>query len=166
MSQINCNSTGVFNNLAYGRYCIKTTDSCRDTTITRCFTVLKPRPVVAAVITPNYGNCRNITVTIGGDSLFSPQYCLYDTSGILVKCNSTGNFDSLTTGFQCVKVYDACYDTTITRCFTVGAAIVTNDLTTTISNKGCSTFTVKGNSNNLTGGGYCLYSADDSLIEL
>lgn len=162
--QIRCNTNGIFSTLAYGRYCIKTTDTCRNTTITRCFRVLKPRPIVPVAITPNYSNCRNITITVGGDSLFSPQYCLYDTAGILISCNTTGFFDSLTTGKQCVKVYDACYDTTINRCFTVGELVVANDLTATVSNKGCSTFTVKGSSNNLAGGAYCLYSSNDTLI--
>ena len=162
--QVACNSTGVFNNLANGSYCIKTKDGCRDTTITRCFNVLKPRPVIPAIITPSYINCRNVTITVGGDSLFTPQYCLYDTAGALVKCNSTGFFDSLRTGTHCVTVYDACYDTTITRCFTVGKAVIANDLTVSISNKSCSTFRVTANSSNLSGAQYCLYTQSDSLL--
>lgn len=163
-TQISCNSNGIFNSLAYGRYCITTDDSCRDTIITRCFNILRPRPVVPATITPSYINCRNVTITVGGDSLYSPLYCLYDTAGVLIECNSTGIFDSLTVGNHCVTVYDACYDTTITRCFTVGAATVTNDLTANITNKTCSTFTVTASSNHLTGEQYCLYTQTDSLI--
>ncbi|MBC7887537.1 MAG: hypothetical protein H7Z13_06580 [Ferruginibacter sp.] len=163
-TEIICNTTGVFNNLLYGSYCIKTKDSCRDTTIIRCFTVLKPRPVIPAVITPSYIDCNNITIIVSGDSLFSPQYCLYDTSGVLVMCNNTGIFDSLSVGNLCVKVYDSCYDTTITRCFSVGAAVIVNDLTVAFSNKNCSTFTVKANSINLTSSQYCLYTPADSLI--
>ncbi|MEO8770302.1 MAG: T9SS type A sorting domain-containing protein [Ferruginibacter sp.] len=34
---INCNPSGNFNNLPYGSYCIKITDDCYDTTISRCF---------------------------------------------------------------------------------------------------------------------------------
>ncbi len=162
--QVVCNSSGVFNNLAYGSYCIKTKDGCRDTTILRCFTVKKPRPVIPLSITPSYVDCNNITVTIGGDSLFSPIFCLYDTSGALIRCNNTGIFDHLTPGNQCVTVYDPCYDTTISRCFSVGIAVIANDLTVTISNKNCSTFTVKSNSNNLTAAQYCLYNQAGLLV--
>jgi len=162
--EVVCNSSGVFNNLVYGSYCIKTKDGCRDTTILRCFTVRKPRPVIPISITPSYIDCNNITVTVAGDSLFSPIFCLYDTAGALIRCNSTGIFDHLTPGNQCVTIYDPCYDTTISRCFSVGIAVITNDLTVTISNKNCSSFTVKSNSNNLTAAQYCLYNQADSLI--
>ena len=159
-----CNGTGIFNNLTYGSYCIKTKDGCRDTTILRCFTVKKPKPVIPVLITPSYIDCNNITVTVSGDSLFSPIFCLYDTAGVLIRCNSTGIFDHLTPGNQCVTIYDPCYDTTISRCFKVGRAVILNDLTVTIINKNCSTFNVKSNSNNLTAAQYCLYNQADSLI--
>lgn len=163
-NEISCNTTGIFNNLALGSYCIKTSDTCRDTTITRCFNVTKPHPLIPATITPSYIDCNNITITVGGDSLSAPQYCLYDTAGVLIGCNSTGIFDSLTVGNHCVTIYDPCYDTTITRCFNVGAAIITNDLTVSFSSRTCTTFTVKSNSNNLTNAQYCLYTQADSLI--
>ncbi|MEO5891200.1 MAG: hypothetical protein ABIQ31_13145 [Ferruginibacter sp.] len=161
--QVACNSSGTFNNLAYGNYCIKTKDGCRDTTITRCFTVSKPQPVVPSAFTPSYVDCKNIKIVITGDSLFAPKYCLF-RSGVLVTCNTTGIFDSLRAGSYCVDIYDACYDTTITRCFNVGTATIANDLTTAISNKTCSTFTVKTASTNLTGAQYCLYKKDNTLI--
>ncbi len=162
--EVGCNGSGIFNNLAYGSYCVKTKDGCRDTTILRCFTVKKPRPVVPISVTPSYVDCNNITVTVGGDSLFSPIFCLYDNFGALIRCNTTGVFDHLTPGNQCVTVYDPCYDTTISRCFSVGIAVITNDLTVTISNKNCSTFTVKSNSNNLTAAQYCLYNQANLLV--
>jgi hypothetical protein len=162
--QIVCNNSGVFNNLLYGSYCIKTKDGCRDTTIIRCISINKPRPVVPLTITPSYTDCKNIKITVGGDSLSSPLFCLYDTSGALIKCNNSGVFDSLTAGNQCVTIYDPCYDTTITRCFNVGKAVIGNDLSVSLSNKTCSTFTVKSSSNNLTSAQYCLYNKADSLI--
>ncbi len=162
--EIVCNGSGVFSNLTYGSYCIKTKDGCRDTTILRCFTVKKPKPIVPILVTPSYVDCNNITVTVKGDSVFSPIFCLYDSSGALIRCNNTGVFDSLKRGNQCVTVYDPCYDTTISRCFSVGIAVITNDLTVSISNNICPTFTVKSNSNNLKAAQYCLYSQSGLLI--
>lgn len=161
---ITCNSTGVFTNLNFGSYCIKITDGCQDTTIVKCFSVQKPHPLIPSIITPTYADCRNIRIITGGDSLFAPQYCLYDTAGVVIKCNTTGVFDSLTIGSHCITIYDACYDTTIRRCFTVGKAVIANDLTSTISNQNCSTFTVRINSNNLIAARYCLYTQNDSLL--
>ncbi len=162
--EITCNSTGVFKNIAYGSYCIKTTDGCRDTSILRCFTVLAPRPSVPNVIKPSYINCKNVSITVNGDKLLSPEYCLYNSSGALISCNSTGIFDKLTTGNYCIKIYEACYDTTITRCFNVGVAVIKNDLNVDISNKACSTFTVKGSSDNMKNEQYCLFTKDAVLI--
>ncbi len=45
-----CNTTGSFPNLAWGSYCIRITDACFDTVITRCFNAVKPVPSVAATL--------------------------------------------------------------------------------------------------------------------
>ncbi len=158
-----CNNTGSFSNLAYGAYCIKVKDNCRDTTISRCINIVQPVPKVPATISPAYTTCSNFGISVGGDSLYKPQFCLFDSIGSVLTCNNTGVFDSLTFGNYCVKVYDSCYDTTITRCFTSQGATITNDLTTAISNKTCSTFTVKATSARISSPQFCLY-LNDSLI--
>ena len=162
-SLITCNTTGVFNNLAYGSYCIKMTDGCRDTTITRCFGASRPVPSVPAIIIPHFTSCTTFDISIGGDSLTNPQYCLYDSANVLVACNNTGIFSGLAFGSYCANVHDSCFDTTFIRCFIVDNPIVVNDLAVTISNKTCSTFTAKATSG-LINPSYCLYDASDSLI--
>ena len=161
---LECNSTGVFNNLPYGNYCINIKDNCQDTTLTRCFTASKPIPIVQP-ITPSYADCRNFGIVVGSDSLFNALYCLYDSSGLLIMCNNTGIFDSLLLGSYCVNVYDSCYDTTIVRCFTVGLPIVTNTLQLDVRNKTCSTFDAYVGGARSANPRYCLFDAADLLIE-
>ncbi len=163
-TQLACNTSGIFTNLSYGTYCITIKDNCQDTTISRCFTVKRPTPKIPAVIAPAYIKCSNFGIVVNGDSLFMPQFCLFDSSGVKIVCNNTGIFDSLSFGNYCVSVYDACYDTTITRCFFVGAPVVTNDLSVNSSNKGCTTFTVNASTSNVTNPQFCLYNNNDSLI--
>ncbi|HEY5408117.1 MAG TPA: T9SS type A sorting domain-containing protein [Ginsengibacter sp.] len=160
---ITCNTTGVFDSLSYGNYCIKTKDGCIDTTITRCFTALRPVPIVDSII-PDYGNCTNFGLHIMGDSLTNPNYCLYDSLGNLIQCDSTGIFDSIPLGNYCIHIYDACLDTTIIKCFTVGPPVIVNDLNVAISNKDCSSFTATAMSNNLQNPYYCLYDTANVLI--
>ena len=159
-----CNKTGVFNNILYGSYCISVKDGCQDTTIKVCFSATRPVPKVPTVIVPYYNTCTTFGVTIGGDSLTSPRYCLYDSLNILITCNNTGIFNGLTFGRYCANVYDSCIDTTFVRCFNVTSPIFINDIAIAISNKACSTFTLKASSDNLKNALYCLYTPADSLI--
>lgn len=161
---ISCNATGVFTLLPYGSYCIKTTDGCRDTTITKCFTVLRPVPNLPPVLLPSYVTCTGFGVIVTGDSTSAPLYCLYDSNGVLIICNNTGIFDSIPLGTYCINMYDSCYDTTIIRCITVGMPVLTNDLATVVSNKTCVDFTVTATSSNLTTPNYCLYTSGGSMI--
>ena len=158
-----CNSSGVFSNLAYGSYCIQVKDNCRDTTLTRCFKASRPIPIVQPII-PSYVNCRNFGILVGSDSIFNALYCLYDSAGVLIVCNSTGIFDSLQLGSYCVNVYDSCYDTTIVRCFTVGRPTITNTLQVSVTNKYCSTFDASVRSSGIVRPQYCLFNAADSLL--
>lgn len=162
--QIDCNTTGVFDNLMYGSYCIATHNGCIDTTITRCFTVSRPMPRIPDQIIPSYINCINFGLNVQGDSLTSPTFCLNDTLGNTISCNATGIFDSIPLGNYCVTIYDACLDTTFHRCFSVGAPQVANDMAVSISNKACNTFTATLLTSNLAGGAFCLYDSMDNLI--
>ena len=160
---VTCNTTGEFNNLPYGSYCITVKDNCRDTTLTRCFSASRPIPSVRP-ITPAYSDCQNFGILVGTDSLFNALYCLYDSAGLLIGCNSTGIFDSLLLGSYCVNVYDSCYDTTIVNCFTIGLPTITNTLQVSVNNKRCYTFNASVRSSGITRPQYCLYDAADSLL--
>ncbi len=152
--QISCNSTGTFNNLPYGSYCMRIQNSaeCYDTTIQRCFTLIRPRPSVAANITVTK-YCNTIDLGIGGFvRIQNPQICLYDGSNNLVACNTTGTFTGLPYGTYCMYIKNdpACYDTTIQRCVTVVKSIPSVGAAS-ITNKKCATFDVAiTNQQNLT----------------
>ncbi|RYF91850.1 MAG: hypothetical protein EOO03_00350, partial [Chitinophagaceae bacterium] len=162
-NQLACNSTGMFPNLPYGSYCITVKDGCRDTSIARCFEVRRPRPSVRPIV-PSYVNCDNFGIWVLSDSLLNPQYCLYDSLGVLITCNNTGIFDSLQLGSYCVNVYDSCYDTTIIQCFSVGMPVLSNTLQVNVRNKACSNFEVSATSSGIPSATYCLYNAADSLL--
>lgn len=163
--QVACNKTGVFNNLSYGNYCVNIKDSCRDTTIQRCFNPSRPMPIMPAVIVPAYYRCDNFGVVVPGDSLTAPRFCIIDVNGDVITCNLTGIFDSLQYGYYCISIYDSCYDTTITRCLSVLGPIVGNNITVSTSNQACSTFTASVGGLDLLNPTFCLYTVSDSLIE-
>lgn len=165
---IGSNGTGVFPNLAYGSYCIEIVSAspCYDTTITRCFTVNAPKPVVPAPVISNQ-TCSSYTASIGGTlNLFNPTYCLYQ-NGTLISCDPNGNFPGLGYGVQyCIRIVSSspCYDTTIQHCFNL-AKPQPSAANPSISNKGCTTFTVKIPSvTNIPNPWYCLYDKFDNQI--
>ncbi|MEN9571510.1 MAG: hypothetical protein RL172_2741 [Bacteroidota bacterium] len=163
-TQLQCNNSGVFNNLSYGSYCITIKDNCRDTTITRCFNPRKPMPVLPAVLVPAYYTCTNFGVVVGGDSLTNPRYCIVDINGNTLTCNTTGIFDSLQYGYYCIAVYDSCYDTTITRCLSILGPQVTNTTSVATSNRTCNTFTATVSGAGLINPTYCLYNSTNVLV--
>ena len=164
---ISCNTTGIFNALLYGSYCIKITDNCYDTIITRCFTGTRPIPAVNLNVTINAG-CSSFTATVTGQTnLNNPDYCLYNAANVLMYCNTTGVFSGLAFGTYCIKVINdsACYDTTIVRCFTVNRPVPYINTFVLISNLSCSTFTATiidtANWNNPQ---FCLFTPAHVLI--
>jgi hypothetical protein len=159
-----CNNNGTFHNLGYARYCISITDTCRDTTIVRCFNPLRPRPSVPAVITPSYSLCPVFGIVINGDSLNSPRFCLTDTLGNVIICNNTGVFDSIPYGRYCINIYDSCYDTTIIRCVGVLEPVIRYDLKSEMSNRTCSSFTAVFSAGMLIEEQYCLYNGNGDLV--
>lgn len=160
-----CNSSGIFTQLAYGSYCIKITDICYDTSITRCFTVARPIPAATVKINTN---CDNFTATVTAqENLNNPNYCLYDKNDILLYCNTTGIFTGLPFGRYCIKIVNdpACYDTTIILCFTVNRPVPVVGPDVTIINLTCTTFTViLGDTGHLNNPKFCLYTATHVLI--
>ena len=110
-----CNSTGVFNNIPYGSYCIRAHDACTDTTITRCFTVSAPPVSIGNQVAISDQNCNGFTATITNQvGLTNPEFCLYDSANVQVSCNNTGVFNGLAYGSYCIITRDGCIDTTIT----------------------------------------------------
>jgi hypothetical protein len=161
---VTCNTSGVFSNLAYGSYCITIQDNCRDTIIYRCFTATALAPLVPVVAAPGYYNCNNFGIVIGGENLLSPLYCLRDTLDQIIVCNTTGIFDSIPYGDYCVTVYDSCYDTTITRCFSILGPGIVYQLSSMVTNLACSTFSAIVISNDLINPSFCLYRSNDSSL--
>jgi hypothetical protein len=164
---LSCNTTGVFDNIPYGSYCIEIRDNCYDTTITRCFNVIENAPAIGSISGGNYA-CSTFRATVSGQTnLSNPQFCLYDNNNVLISCNSTGVFNDLPYGSYCIVMQNdaACYDTTITRCITIPPVLPSVGGSVNISNRACSTFraTVNGQTN-LTNPQYCLYDQNDSLI--
>lgn len=165
--QVACNGSGVFNNVAYGSYCIRITDVCYDTTISRCFTVNKPVPSVANTVSfSRY--CNNFVATITGQTnLSNPNYCLYDASNNLISCNSTGSFTGIAYGTYCIRVSNnaACYDTTISRCFTVNRSVPSINSIVSISNLECSRFTATiTDTANWNSPDFCIYTPARVLV--
>ncbi len=165
-----CNNTGIFNNLPYGSYCIDVINdsACYDTSIYRCFTVNPPIPSVAAAVVISSKGCTSFTAAVTGQlNLYNPRYCLFTPAHVLITCNSTGIFDTIPYGDYCIDVINdtACYDTTITRCFSVTRPIPSVAATITISNKTCLTFTaaVTGQTN-ITNAQYCIYNNLNVLL--
>ncbi|MFT3937025.1 MAG: hypothetical protein QM726_25590 [Chitinophagaceae bacterium] len=163
---IGCNTNGVFNNVTYGSYCITIRDNCYDTTFSRCFTVNQPVPSVGSTVAISNLQCSGFTATINGQqNLYTPQYCLYDSTGTLVNCNTSGSFTNIPYGPYCIKVTDACTGNVITRCFTQRKPLPSLS-SINISNQGCSTFSasVTGQTN-VTNPQYCLYDKDGNQVE-
>ncbi len=131
--QIVCNLTGQFDNLSYGSYCIKIKNdvNCFDTTIQLCFTVTQQVPSVSNTVNISNKACTTFSANITGQAnLTNPQYYLYDNSNTLVTNNATGQFDNIVYGSYCIKVVNTCFDTTITRCFTVNQPPLNLNVTT------------------------------------
>jgi SprB repeat/Secretion system C-terminal sorting domain len=142
---ISCNTTGVFTGLPYGSYCIRISDTCYDTTITRCFTVTRPVPATDLNV-DIVRTCNSFTALITGQvNLSNPNYCLYGANNVLILCNTTGVFSGLPFGTYCIRVVNdpACYDTTITRCFTVARPVPRLGVDVSIYNRTCTTFTAE-----------------------
>lgn len=165
---ISCNSTGIFNALPYGSYCIKITNSCYDTIITRCFTVIRPIPAVGTSVSVTQ-SCATSTATVTGlTNINNPNYCLYDAGNNLISCNTTGTFTNIPNGSNyCIKIANdpTCYDTTISRCFTIKKLVPSVNTTVSISNKVCAGFTatITGQTN-INSANYCLYDSNNILI--
>ena len=162
-----CNSTGSFSDLPFGSYCIRVTNTCYDTVISRCFTQARAVPAITGAVSISNYTCTTVTATVTGQqNLINPQYCLYDNSGNAVgPCNASGIFSNVPYGAYSVKVTDGCTGTLFTVNF--NAAKRTRSVAATIAKSGftCTSFTatVTGSSN-LISPQYCLADASGNPI--
>jgi hypothetical protein len=163
---VTCNSTGVFTGIGNGSYCIRAI-SCGDTTAPLCFSGIAPKPAVDADVKASSRTCSTFTASITGQvNLTTPQYCLYDSTSVLIRCNTTGIFDTLPYGRYCIKITDGCYDTTIVRCFTRRKLVSEVDAVMQQLNTTCSTFTANVvGQKNLFNPQYCIYDAANNQVE-
>ncbi|HEY0110790.1 MAG TPA: hypothetical protein VGB67_14220, partial [Fibrella sp.] len=160
---ITCNTTGVFTDLPYGSYCIKTEDNCTDTIITRCFTATKPIPVLNAPVIGG-STCGSFNVSVTGTGLTTPLYCLYDSAGNVVACDSSGNFTGVPHGNYCIRAI-VCGDTTAPRCFSSGPPVPSVAASVQISNRTCTGFTATINGQtNLSAPQYCLFDSTNTPV--
>jgi hypothetical protein len=164
--QVGCNNSGVFTNIPYGTYCIRVYDNCFDTVIVRCFTSRPPTPSVNAAVVLSNQTCNTFTATVSGQTnLSSPMYCLLNAANDTVSCNATGTFPNIPYGNYCIRIKDACYDTTIVRCFTSARpAPFINAVRVTSASCNSLEVDLAGQAN-LGNGRFCLYDANMVLIE-
>jgi hypothetical protein len=164
---LGCNTTGVFNNLTNGSYCINIKDGCYDTTVVRCFTVSSPVPAVAANVTVSDQQCADFDVQIKGQvNLFNADFCLYTSLGVLISCNKTGDFSNIPYGSYCmrIKADAACYDTTIERCFDVLPVRPSAGANLNVV-KNCATIDISASGiNGFNNPNFCLYNSLNVLV--
>jgi hypothetical protein len=167
---VSCNTTGIFTNLIYGTdYCITVQNDplCYNTLITRCFTAIRPIQSVGNNLTITNITCGAFMVSVNGQvNLNNPQYCLYNNLNVLLSCNSTGVFNNLPVGNYCIKMQNdvACFDTLITRCFSLTTPAPSVDAAATISNQTCTTFTATITGlTNLSNPIYKLFDASNNI---
>ena len=161
--QITCNSTGIFNDIIYGSYCIRVDDACIDTIITRCFTVTRALPTLTGFTYTGSG-CATFGTQVFGNDLVTPQYCLYDTDGNIITCNSSGIFNNLPYGQYCVRAI-SCGDTTNTLCLSGTRPVPSVGPDVQVSQETCTGFNVVvTGQNNLADPEYCLHDENDAIV--
>lgn len=125
---VSCNTTGRFDNLAYGSYSIEVTStdpgSCPVTPVRKYFSRTAPTPSVSGSVSISNRECSTFTASITGQSnLTSPEYCLYDNNNNQVSCNSTGVFSNIPYGSYRIVITTSCGQT-IARNFSAAATPV------------------------------------------
>jgi hypothetical protein len=165
---LDCNATGVFNNVPYGNYCIniKNDPYCYDTTITRCFSATLPLPVVNAVRMTSQG-CNSVMVDTlqGHTNAPATRYCLYDENGDEIACNSTGIFDNVSHGNYCIRSLSECGVWSASYCFNTKSNTPTVGNNVVRTNRTCKTFTAYiSDTSRLVKPLYCLYDNNNNLI--
>ncbi|MDR3712772.1 MAG: T9SS type A sorting domain-containing protein [Puia sp.] len=162
-----CNSTGVFTNIPYGSYCIKLTNSCYDTVITRCFIVNRPVPAITGSVSLTNYTCTTVQATVTGQqNVSSPTYCLFTSAGVQVgACNTTGVFTAIPYGSYTIKMTDGCTGTVVPVNFTAAAKVPSVAANITTAGNTCTSFnaSVTG-ATNLNTPQYCLVDNNGNTL--
>lgn len=162
---VQVNSTGTFNNVPYGDYCIKAVDGCTNAEITRCFSVAPPALSIGNTVAISNKNCTTFTATITSKvGLTSPTFYLYNSASVLIATNSTGIFNSIPYGDYSIVTKDGCRDTTITRFFGAYRWKPKVNSSITPSYMTCDKFGVQIGGDSLTAPNYCLYDDMGTLL--
>ncbi|WP_276481252.1 hypothetical protein [Paraflavitalea pollutisoli] len=122
---IDSNSTGTFNNVPYGNFCIRVKPNCYDTVIERCNTVKRDVPSGGSVSVSAIA-CGDFTAKVNNpNNIKNPEYLIYDTLGNFIVKNSNGTFTKLPLGYYEARIKDTCYDTIIVRRFNANPVSIT-----------------------------------------
>lgn len=164
---ISCNTTGIFSGISNGTYTLEVRDGCYDTTIVRNVEVLPLVPSVSNIVAVTNHQCTTFDAAIQGQAnLSDPVYTLVQGS-TTIATNTTGVFTSLPYGDYCIRVRNnpACYDTTITVCFT-GARIPPSVGESLTLVRLCNTINLSVNGQNqIYNPQYCIYDGNNQLIQ-
>lgn len=112
------NTTGVFENLPYGDYCVKTKPDCPDTILVTCFTAVPLVPAIGNTVQISDKICASFSAAVTGMvNLTSPVYYLISEDGDTLSSNTTGSFSNISYGNYCIAVIDGCAGTPLEVCF-------------------------------------------------
>ncbi|RYY56766.1 MAG: T9SS type A sorting domain-containing protein [Chitinophagaceae bacterium] len=158
------NSTRSFNYVATPLRTLKfvVRDRCGNVQL---FNWSNPVPSLGSNVTLSNQACATFTAQVTSPAnLTSPQYYLRE--GLTpVANNNNGRFDNIPYGSYCIDMVDACYDTTITRCFTVTAPRPSLGATVNQTALTCSTFTAAVTSiTNFFNPTYSIYTAGGIFV--
>lgn len=165
-NNIQCNTTGVFNNVPYGTVCMTQKDGCTGTIFKNCFSQARPTPSIGPVSITNQ-TCAGFTATITNQkNLYSPSFCLYNAAGQQVgQCNATGVFNITGYGSYTIKTTETCTGMTWNTPFTVTKPVASVDATVGISAQTCTSFTATLTGiANLTGASFALKSTSGTTV--
>jgi Secretion system C-terminal sorting domain len=161
-----CNNTGMFDSLYYGNYCVQVYDPCYDTTIIKCFTINTPTTTNDVNLIVSNKQCKTFDIKASTSNLINPNFCLYDTANLLIRCDSNGIFTNINYGTYCIRTKGSCPDTTMINCFTVNTPVPNVNANVAISNLTCTTFNVSITAQqNLTTPVFYLYNNNNVLID-
>ncbi len=123
-------------------------------------------PSLSENVIINNLSCNNFSVAITGQLfLKNAMYCLYDLQNKLKGCNATGQFHSLSSGVYRIEVKSSCYDTVITRKFSLQKKVPSIDSVMRIETTNCNSYkaTVSGLSH-FTSPQFSLYDQVGNLL--
>lgn len=114
-----CNTSGVFNGLAYGSYTVRITDGCTGAVYNRTVSAARQAPAIGAAVGISNATCATFTATITGTNLTTPTYNVYDAANVLLATSTSNTFTNLKYGSYCFEIKDGCTNEVLRRCQTI-----------------------------------------------